>query len=145
MAITTFINARIFDGVNDEYLDESVVVVDGSRIAEMSRTAPTNITGEVIDVGGRTLMPGLIDAHCHILGSSLKITDIEQAPLTYVAQYAARMLSHALDCGFTAVRDVGGGDAGVARAVDEGFIRGPRVYFAGRALSMTGGHGDFRE
>jgi imidazolonepropionase-like amidohydrolase len=90
-------------------------------------------------------MPGLIDAHCHVLGSSLKITDIEQAPLTYVAQYAARMLGHALDCGFTAVRDVGGGDAGIARAVDEGFIRGPRVYFAGRALSMTGGHGDFRD
>jgi imidazolonepropionase-like amidohydrolase len=55
------------------------------------------------------------------------------------------MLGHALDCGFTTVRDVGGGDAGIARAVADGLIRGPRVFFAGRALSMTGGHGDFRE
>jgi imidazolonepropionase-like amidohydrolase len=99
----------------------------------------------VFDVKGMTLMPGLIDAHCHVLGSSLKVSEIETQPLTYVASYAAKMLSHALDCGFTTVRDVGGGDAGIARAVADRLIRGPRVFFAGRALSMTGGHGDFRD
>ena len=142
---TTFINARIFDGVSDEYRSDSCVVVDGSRIAEILPHTPTSPSGEVIDVRGKTLMPGLIDAHCHVLGSSVKITEVESQPLTYVSQYARKMLSHALSCGFTAVRDVGGGDAGIAKAVEDGLIDGPRVYFAGRVLSMTGGHGDFRD
>jgi len=142
---TTFVNARIFDGIRSEYLDDSVVVVEADRIVSVERKRGPSTDGDVVDVGGKTLMPGLIDAHCHVLGASLKITDVETQPLTYVASYAAKMLSHALDCGFTTVRDVGGGDAGIARAVEDGLIRGPRVYFAGRALSMTGGHGDFRD
>src|SRR5580704_12308492 len=142
---TTFINAKIFDGMRGDYLDESIVVVEADRIVEVSRTRGASTGGDTVDVGGKTLMPGLIDAHCHVLGASLKVTDIETQPLTYVAGYASKMLGHALDCGFTTVRDVGGGDAGIARAVAEGLIRGPRVFFAGRALSMTGGHGDFRD
>jgi imidazolonepropionase-like amidohydrolase len=142
---TTFLNARIFDGVRSEYVDESVVVVEGDRIVAVERTLSASNSGDVVDVAGKTLMPGLIDAHCHVLGSSLKVSDVEMQPLTYVAGYASKMLGHALDCGFTTVRDVGGGDAGIARAAAEGLIRGPRVFFAGRALSMTGGHGDFRD
>src|ERR1700727_1009299 len=142
---TTFLNAKIFDGVQTEYLDESVVIVEGDRIVAVDRTSGASISGNVVDVAGKTLMPGLIDAHCHVLGASLKIADVETHPLTYVASYAAKMLSHSLDCGFTTVRDVGGGDAGIARAVTDRLIRGPRVFFAGRALSMTGGHGDFRD
>jgi imidazolonepropionase-like amidohydrolase len=142
---TTFVNAKIFDSVRAEYLDDSVVVVEGDRIVAVERTTGDTGKGEVVDVTGKTLMPGLIDAHCHVLGSSLRVTDVETQPLTYVASYASKMLGHALDCGFTTVRDVGGGDAGIARAVTDGLIRGPRVFFAGRALSMTGGHGDFRD
>ena len=142
---TTFLNARIFDGVQSEYLDDSVVVVEGDRIVAVDRKPGPASDGNVIDVAGKTLMPGLIDAHCHVLGSSLKVADVETQPLTYVASYASKMLGHALDCGFTTVRDVGGGEAGIARAVQDGLIRGPRVFFAGRALSMTGGHGDFRD
>jgi imidazolonepropionase-like amidohydrolase len=142
---TTFVNARIFDGIRSEYLDDSVVVVEADRIVSVERKRGPSTDGDVVDVGGKTLMPGLIDAHCHVLGASLKITDVETQPLTYVASYAAKMLSHALDCGFTTGRDVGGGDAGIAKAVEDRLIRGPRVYFAGRALSMTGGHGDFRD
>lgn len=142
---TTFLNARIFDGVHSEYLDDSVVVVDGDRIVAVDRKLGPSTDGDVVDVAGKTLMPGLIDAHCHVLGSSLRVTDVEMQPLTYVASYASKMLGHALDCGFTTVRDVGGGEAGIARAVQDRLIRGPRVFFAGRALSMTGGHGDFRE
>jgi imidazolonepropionase-like amidohydrolase len=142
---TTFLNARIFDGVHSEYLDDSVVVVEGDRIVAVDRKLGPSTDGDVVDVAGKTLMPGLIDAHCHVLGSSLRVTDVETQPLTYVASYASKMLGHALDCGFTTVRDVGGGEAGIARAVQDRLIRGPRVFFAGRALSMTGGHGDFRE
>jgi imidazolonepropionase-like amidohydrolase len=141
----TFVNAKIFDGVQSEYLHESVVMVEGDRIVAVERQPGSSTGTEVVDVAGRTLMPGLIDAHCHVLGSSLKVTDVETQPLTYVASYASKMLGHAIDCGFTTVRDVGGGEAGIARAVHDGLIRGPRVFFAGRALSMTGGHGDFRE
>ena len=145
MAVS-FINARIFNGVDDGYIDESTVVVEGARIVEISRAgAGSRSTADIFDVGGKTLMPGLIDAHCHVLGSSVSIAEVDNQPLTYVAQYAARMLRHALRCGFTSVRDVAGGEAGIARAVDEDLIEGPRVYFAGRALSMTGGHGDLRD
>lgn len=142
---TTFLNARIFDGVQGEYLNDSVVIVEGDRIAAVDRRPGPSSDGDVIDVAGKTLMPGLIDAHCHVLGSSLRVTDVETQPLTYVASYASKMLGHALDCGFTTVRDVGGGEVGIARAVQDRLIRGPRVFFAGRALSMTGGHGDFRD
>jgi imidazolonepropionase-like amidohydrolase len=142
---TTFVNARIFDGVQSEYLDDSVVVVEGDRIVAVERKPGPSIGGNVVDVAGKALMPGLIDAHCHVLGASLRVTDVETQPLTYVAGYASKMLGHALDCGFTTLRDVGGGEAGIARAVQDRLIRGPRVFFAGRALSMTGGHGDFRE
>ena len=65
--------------------------------------------------------------------------------MTYVASYASKMLGHALDNGFTTLRDVGGGEIGIARAVEDRLIKGPRVFFAGRVLSMTGGHGDFRD
>jgi imidazolonepropionase-like amidohydrolase len=145
MAITSFVNARIFDGVHETYIGDSTVVVDGSRIVELSRGPAPSGSHEVIDVRGRTLMPGLIDAHCHVLGSSLKVAEIETQPLTYVSHHATRMLGHALRCGFTTVRDVGGGDIGTARALEEGMIEGPRLFYAGRALSMTGGHGDFRD
>src|SRR5580698_9502365 len=145
MSRIDFVNARIFDGVGSEYLDASVVAVENDRIVAVSRRSDLSSGTEIVDVAGKTLMPGLIDAHCHVLGSSLRVTDVETQPLTYVASYASKMLAHALDCGFTTVRDVGGGDAGIARAVTDGLIIGPRVFFAGRALSMTGGHGDFRD
>src|ERR1700677_3948621 len=142
---TTFLNARIFDGMQSEYVDESVVVVEGDRIVAVDRTPSASISGDVVDVAGKALMPGLIDAHCHVLGASLKVTDTETQPLTYVAGYASKMLGHALDCGFTTLRDVGGGGLGIALAVEDSLIKGPRVFFAGRVLSMTGGHGDFRD
>jgi imidazolonepropionase-like amidohydrolase len=141
----SFINAKIFDGTRSDYLDESVVVVENDCIVAVERKLDAASAGDVIDVRGNTLMPGLIDAHCHVLGSSLRVTDTETQPLTYVASYASKMLGHALDCGFTTLRDVGGGDMGIARAVEDRLIKGPRVFFAGRVLSMTGGHGDFRD
>jgi imidazolonepropionase-like amidohydrolase len=145
MPIIAFTNARIFDGVRAQYLDESTVLVEGAKIVEVSAATAHPKADEVVDLRGRTLMPGLIDAHCHVLGSTLKVAEIETQPLTYVSHHATRMLGHALRCGFTTVRDVGGGDAGTARALEEGLIQGPRLFYAGRALSMTGGHGDFRD
>jgi imidazolonepropionase-like amidohydrolase len=61
------VNARIFDGIQSEYLDDSVVVVEADRIVSVERKRGPSIDGDVVDVGGKTLMPGLIDAHCHVL------------------------------------------------------------------------------
>ena len=98
----------------------------------------------VIDVAGRTLMPGLIDCHVHAYASDVSMLRIEAAGVAYRTAYAARMLGHALDSGFTTVRDVGGGDYSLAKAIADGLIRAPRFSYSGKILSMTGGHGDIR-
>jgi imidazolonepropionase-like amidohydrolase len=146
-AMTTLLlrNARVFDGVNAECAEGMNVLVEGGLIREVSSQPVKMQDGDVIDVGGRTLMPGLIDAHIHAYGSDLNVQKIELAGDAYRTAYAARMLGHALDCGFTTVRDVGGGDWSLWRAIEDGLIRAPRFLYAGKFISMTGGHGDFRQ
>ena len=94
-----------------------------------------------IDAAGRTVIPGLIDAHFHAYAISLHSDVIEMTPLSYVALAAARRLSSALRRGFTTVRDVAGGDAGLASAIAGGLLSSPRYLYTGAALSQTGGHG----
>jgi imidazolonepropionase-like amidohydrolase len=120
------------------------VLVEDGLIREVTGRSLKSSSARVIDVQGRTLMPGLIDAHVHAYASDVSVQRLEAHGETYRAAHAARMLRHALDCGFTSVRDVGGGDFGLAQALADGLIRGPRFFYSGRALSMTGGHGDFR-
>lgn len=138
-------NARVFDGVNEECEEGMQLLIDGGTIREISRS-PINARDAIaIDVGGRTLMPGLIDAHVHAYGCDVNVQKVDLAGEAYRTAHAARMLGFALDCGFTTVRDIGGGDFSLWRAVQDGLIRAPRLYYAGRAISMTGGHGDFRQ
>ena len=137
-----FTNARIFDGVNEACPEGMSVLVEGDRIREVSDKAPK--AGRTIDCGGRTLMPGLIDAHFHAYACDVSIAKIDAVGAAYRTAHATRMLGHALDCGFTSVRDLAGGDWSLAKAIDDRLIRAPRLFFAGKALSMTGGHGDFR-
>jgi imidazolonepropionase-like amidohydrolase len=89
-------------------------------------------------------MPGLIDAHMHAYASDVNVFRIETTGPAYRTAHGVRMLSHALDCGFTTVRDACGGDYSLWQAIAEGLVRGPRYFYAGKALSMTGGHGDMR-
>lgn len=89
-------------------------------------------------------MPGLIDAHVHLAIGSVDRNDLSSWTASYGAARALDAASRMLSRGFTSVRDVGGADAGIARALDEGIVSGPRVVFAGRMLSQTGGHGDER-
>jgi len=89
-------------------------------------------------------MPGLIDAHMHAYCSDVSMQKVEAIGEPYRTAHAVRMLGHALDCGFTTVRDIGGGDYSLAKAIADGLIRAPRYFYAGKILSMTGGHGDFR-
>ncbi len=144
MAATLFTNARVFDG-KDDCGDGLQVLVDGDRIVEVSAQAIAAPSARVIDVGGRTLMPGLIDAHVHAFFSDIAVQKVEAIGDAYRAAHAVRLLTHALSCGFTTVRDIGGGNWSLLRALEDGLIRGPRFFYAGRILSMTGGHGDFRQ
>src|SRR3546814_208908 len=98
-----------------------------------------------IDVAGKTLMPGLIDLHIHAYASDINTQKVDLAGDPYRTAHAARMLGHALDCGFTTVRDIGGGDWSLWRAIEDRLLRAPRFFYAGKILSMTGGHGDLRQ
>jgi imidazolonepropionase-like amidohydrolase len=139
-----FKNARIFDGTSADCPDGMQVLVENGVIREVSSSlkAPD---AQVIDVGHRTLMPGLIDAHIHAYASDVNFQKVDLAGEPYRTAHAARMLGFALDCGFTTVRDIGGGDYSLSRAIEDRLIRAPRFFYAGKILSMTGGHGDLRQ
>jgi imidazolonepropionase-like amidohydrolase len=144
MSSILFKNARVFDGVQAECEEGVQVLVDSGFIREVSQQPIKAPGAAVIDVGGRTLMPGLIDAHVHAYASHVNVQRMDCAGEAYRAAHAARMLGFALDCGFTTVRDIGGGDYGLWRAIEDRLIRAPRFFYAGKILSMTGGHGDLR-
>lgn len=141
MSTLSIVNGLVFDGVSEELVDGPVFVVDG-RIESVGGDAQG--ADQVIDARGGTVLPGLIDAHCHAYGIDLDMLALESRPLSYVALSAARRLAAALARGFTTVRDPSGGDAGLARAIAEGLIPSPRYLWTGPALSQTGGHGDVR-
>lgn len=136
----SIVNAMVFDGESGDLLDGPVHIENG-RIVDIGGTFTAD---RVHDARGGTVLPGLIDAHFHAYGISLDMLAIEGRPLSYVALKGARRLAAALRRGFTTVRDVAGGDAGLARAIDEGLIPSPRYLYTGPALSQTGGHGDPR-
>ena len=98
----------------------------------------------VIDGTGRTLMPGLIDAHAHTMMSDIPLSALLTADLGYITLVQGQAATQQLMRGFTAVRDVGGPSFGLKRAIDEGVIPGPRIWPAGAMISQTSGHGDFR-
>jgi imidazolonepropionase-like amidohydrolase len=141
---TVFHNALLFDGVSPELRGGTDVVVEDGRITAVS-SFPVSDKGALnIDLRGKFLMPGLIDAHFHAYGISLDVSKFDRMPPTLLAHHGGRMLEEALMRGFTTVRDAGGADYGLFKAVELGLIRGPRIFFAGKSLSQTGGHGDMR-
>ena len=142
-AKTLFTNANlVLDGFAE--LQKSFeVMVQGNRILAVSPTPLDREDANVIDVGGRTLMPGLIDAHAHITGLSLSPKNIAY-PASEIAIAAANYLRASLMDGFTSIREAGGADHGIARLLAEGKIIGPRLFYSGRALTQTGGGADFR-
>lgn len=143
MSCTVFENAKVFDGFNTEATEEMFVVIEGNEIKELSKRPITIHGADRIDCRGKTLIPGLIDNHVHIYLESLHFNPPEP-PITYRAQYAQKFLRHILSCGFTSVRDVAGGDHGMAMALRDRFFEGPRFFYGGLCLTQTGGHGDMR-
>jgi imidazolonepropionase-like amidohydrolase len=138
--LLTVTNALIFDGFSPELTPGNIVFRDG--FVEAAGDVPAE--GEVVDAGGNVVVPGLIDAHFHAYAVGLGGLDVEVGPLSYAALVGSRRLRSALRRGFTTVRDVAGGDIGLAKAVNTGVIESPRYLYTGPALSQTGGHGDPR-
>ena len=145
MSVTLVDNVRIFDGVAADLTDGSIVVEDG-RITQIlaGGERPDAEVATTIDGRERTVIPGLIDCHFHAYGIGLDMLRMEATPMSYTAHKAAQRLGRALRRGFTTVRDVAGGDIGLAHALADGLMEGPRYLFTGPALSQTGGHGDPR-
>jgi len=142
-ASTLFENATVFDGLSPKLSDAVHVLVEHGEIRTVTQGPIEAGRAQRIDCRGKTLMPGLIDNHVHVYIESLRVAPPEP-PITYRAHYARKFLRHMLSCGFTAVRDVAGGDHGLAMALRDGLLDGPRFFYGGLALTQTGGHGDLR-
>ena len=138
MSRTVLHGGRVFDGTGSPPVAGDVVFENGRILAVGS-----GLDGdERVDVSGLTLLPGLFDCHVHVMSSGVDLLRRLQRPFSYQFFEAAVNLRATLDCGITTVRDAGGADLGVKRAVDDGLIDGPRLRIAITALSQTAGHGD---
>jgi len=144
MTTVLFSQCRVFDGHAPELQEPLDVLVEDGRIKEVSDRPIRTATARVIPVNGRTLMPGLIDAHWHVVAADVNLTRLDGMPESLRNAHTRIYLEDALNRGFTTIRDAGGADFGLALAVDQGLIRGPRIFFGGRALTQIGGHGDMR-
>lgn len=147
--LTILENATVLDVEGGSLLPEQRVLIEKGRIKRLEPVtiqAPEGKASEMhtVDLGGRTLLPGLIDAHVHVTAWSANLRDLWNSSPHYNALRAAKIMGEMLERGFTSVRDAAGADFGLKRAVDEGYIAGPRLFVCGRALTQTGGHGDPR-
>ncbi len=147
MAVTIFQNCTLLDCTGADPAPHSTVFVEDARIARVTRAMQPDLPHDatVIDCGGRTLMPGLTDAHVH---AGIIETDMhkmrQESPAT-VALRIKEVLEQTLQAGFTTVRDAFGIDWGFVQATERGYVNGPRILFTGSCLTQTGGHGDWRE
>lgn len=142
-----FENVRIFDGKSGALSASMNVLVRGNTIDKISRDPiPTDRAGtRTIAGGGRTLMPGLIDMHWHATLVRPTVATLMTADIGYLNLMAGAEAADTLMRGFTTVRDVGGPAFGLKRAIDEGIVAGPRIYPSGAIITVTSGHGDFRQ
>jgi imidazolonepropionase-like amidohydrolase len=146
-ALTLFENVRIFDGKSEALSASMNVLVRGNTLEKISKdpiTIDTNPAVKIIAGGGRTLMPGLIDAHWHAMLVRPTPAALLADDVGYLNLIAGAEAKDTLMRGFTTVRDVGGPSFGLKRAIDEGVVVGPRIYPSGAVITVTSGHGDFR-
>ena len=148
LPVVLFQNVRIFDGKSSSLSAPSNVLVRGNKIERIS-AAPVPTDGRadtvVIDGGGRTLMPGLIDMHWHTMMVRPTPAALLTADIGYLNLVAGAEATATLMRGFTTVRDLGGPSFGLKRAIDDGTVAGPRIFPSGAIITVTSGHGDFRQ
>ncbi len=137
-------NATLLDVKAGKNIADQNVLIENGRITEISGAAIKCQSANVIDLKGKTLMPGLCDAHVHVIAFTADFPLLNASSPFYVSAQAAKIMGDMLARGFTTVRDAAGADWGLAAAVEQGLINGPRLLFCGHALSQTGGHGDMR-
>ncbi|MBS2533328.1 amidohydrolase family protein [Catenulispora sp. NF23] len=134
-------NVRVFDGVSDKLSKPRSVYMADRKIAEEPRTAVTGTV--VIDGGGRVLMPGLSDAHCHLFLVGSTVAELMTAPTGLPYYHAVAQAEQMLMRGFTTIRDTGGDVGALKQVIDAGLFPGPRIYPSQAMISQTSGHGDF--
>ncbi len=141
---TLFTNVHVFDGVNEARIENASVLIEGNLIKSVSTEAIDAPNATVIDGGGRTLTPGFIELHAHLMLMGPSLPSME-ANTTWedFAIHGSRMAEMYLMQGFTTVRDAGGANGGLRRAIEAGQIVGPRFYPSGAFIGTRGGHADF--
>jgi len=137
-------NVDVWDGTSDKLTKNVDVLIDGNLIQKVSKNISEPNGAFVINGGGKTLIPGLSDAHVHLSATMSDKETRNEAHWMYTSIRTAKAAENFLMLGFTTVRDLGGPVFGIKRAVDEGLIPGPRIYPSGAYISQTSGHGDFR-
>jgi imidazolonepropionase-like amidohydrolase len=140
-----FTNVNVFDGMSETLSMNTSVLVEGNLIKSIGSSISLPEGTEVIDGGGRTLMPGLIEGHGHLQMNGTSLADIENnRNWEELAVRSASKAEMALMSGFTTWRDMGGMGAGLRKTIDAGLLRGPRIYPSGAFIGPTGSHADFR-
>ena len=143
VAKTLITNARIFDGKSDKLTEPMSVLVEGNKINKIAKTITAPAGATVIDAKGRTMTPGFIAAHEHLIGQ-MPFHDAMIEDTRYLGYVAAWTAGIYLKNGFTTVRDVAGNTFSLKRAIDRGYIEGPRIYPSGAIITQTGGHAEHR-
>ena len=138
-------NVKIFNGKDNKTINGNVLITDNAITKISTAPIPTNKSAmtTIIDGKGKFLMPGLIDAHVHTMFESIQMAVGLSSDIGYVNIVAAKAAENQLLRGFTSVRDLGGSSFSLKRSIDEGSIKGPRIFPSGATISQTSGHGDF--
>jgi len=136
-------NVRIFDGKGDTLTGPMSVLVEGNKIARIASSINPPGGTTVVEGGGRTLVPGLIDAHVHLVWN-VGTNTMFQLPQDYLAALALKEAEATLMRGYTGIRDISGPVLGIKQAIDEGHFPGPRIWSSAAGISMTSGHADFK-
>ena len=145
---TLFQNVRVFDGKSGSLSGPQNVLVRGNKIERISAdpiSTDESASTVLIDGSGRTLMPGLIDVHWHTMMVRPTPAALLAGDIGYLNLVAGAEATDTLMRGFTTVRDMGGPAFGLKRAIDDGTVAGPRIYPSGAVITITSGHGDFRQ
>jgi imidazolonepropionase-like amidohydrolase len=145
--VTSFVfsGGRFLDPRLDTRRDWVELLVEDGLVKEVSDRPIRATSATRIDLGGRTVMPGLIDAHIHLVLTEVNLQLLADVPLTLLAAKGSVAMRAMLMRGFTTLRDTGGADWGLKAAVEYGLFEGPRLFISGKPISQTGGHGDFRK